>query len=45
MATKKDLLATLTDAGVSGFSMSDDKTDLEDAVANIEPVVYRQKGI
>ena len=42
---KKELLEALTDAGVSGFSMSDDKIDLEDAVANIEPQVNRQKGI
>ena len=45
MATKKELLKTLTDAGVEGFSLSDEKSDLEEAVANIEPAVNRQKGV
>jgi len=45
MATKKELLQTLTDAGFEGFSLSDDKSDLEEAVANIEPAVNRQKGV
>ena len=45
MATKKELLQALTDAGVEGFTGSDDKSDLEEAVANIEPVVNRQKGV
>ena len=45
MATKKELLKALTDAGVEGFSLSDDKDDLETAVANIVPAVNRQKGV
>lgn len=45
MATKKELLKTLTKAGVEGFSSLDDKSDLEEAVANIEPAVNRQKGV
>lgn len=45
MATKKELLKTLTDAGVEDFSLSDDKSDLEEAVTNIEPAVNRQKGV
>ena len=45
MATKKELLKTLTEAGVEGFSLSDDRSDLEEAVANIEPTVNRQKGV
>ncbi len=45
MATKKELLKTLTDAGVEGFTLSDDKSDLEEAVANIVPAVNRQKGV
>lgn len=45
MATKKELLKALTDAGIEGFAVSDDKSDLEEAVANIEPAVNRQKGI
>ena len=45
MATKKELLKTLTDAGVEGFTASDPRADLEEAVANIEPAVNRQKGV
>ena len=45
MATKKELLKTLTEAGVEGFSLSDDRSDLEEAVANIVPAVNRQKGV
>ena len=45
MATKKELLKTLTDAGVEGFTLSDDRSDLEEAVANIVPAVNRQKGV
>ena len=45
MATKKELLKTLADSGVEGFSLSDEKSDLEEAVANIEPAVDRQKGV
>ena len=45
MATKKELLQTLTEAGVEGFTASDDKSDLETAVANIVPAVNRRKGV
>ncbi len=45
MATKKELLEILTDADVEGFTLSDDKSDLEEAVASIEPAVNRQKGV
>ena len=45
MATKKELLKTLTEAGVEGFSLSADRSDLEEAVANIVPAVNRQKGV
>ncbi len=45
MATKKELLQALTDAGIEGFTASDDKADLEKAVANIVPVVNRRKGV
>ncbi len=45
MATKKELLQTLTEADVEGFTASDEKSDLEEAVANIEPAVNRQKGV
>ena len=45
MATKKELLKTLTDAGVEGYSLASSKEDLEDAIALIEPPVIRQKGI
>lgn len=45
MATKKELLKTLTDAGIEGFSLTSSKEDLEDAVAVIEPSVIRQKGV
>jgi hypothetical protein len=45
MATKKELLQTLTDAGIEGFSLSDDKADMEAAVAKIQPAVIRQKGV
>ncbi len=49
MATKLQLLATLEAADlagfVGGFSMADDKTDLEAAVAGLDPVVDRRKGV
>ncbi len=45
MATKKELLKTLTEAGVEDFTLSDEKSDLEEAVANIVPAVNRQKGV
>ena len=45
MATKKELLQALTEAGVEGFTLSDDKSDLEEAVAKIEPAVNRRKGV
>ena len=45
MATKKELLKALTEASVEGFTLSDEKDDLEEAVANIEPAVNRQKGV
>ena len=45
MATKLQLLTTLTNAEVDGFSMADDKTDLEAAVAGLDPVVDRRKGV
>ncbi len=45
MATKLQLLATLTTAEVDGFSMADDKTDLEAAVAALDPVTSRRKGV
>jgi hypothetical protein len=45
MATKKELLKTLTEAGVKGYSTSDSHADLEKAVAVLVPPVNRQKGI
>jgi hypothetical protein len=45
MATKKELLKALTDAGVTDFTLDDSKTDLEAAVAALVPAVNRQKGV
>ena len=45
MATKLQLIAALDAAEVDGFSMADDKTDLEAAVAALDPVVDRRKGV
>ncbi len=45
MATKKELLKALTEAGIEGFTMADSRTDLEKAVAKIDPPVTRQKGV
>ena len=45
MATKLQLLATLDAAGVEGYNMTDDKTDLEAAVAGLDPVTDRRKGV
>ncbi len=45
MATKKELLATLTAAGEEGYGMTDSKEALEIAVASLVPAVNRQKGV
>lgn len=45
MASKKELLKTLTDAGETGFSIADSKIDLEKAVSGLVPAVNRQKGV
>ncbi len=45
MATKKELLATLTAAGEEGYAMTDPKEALEAAVAGLVPAVNRQKGV
>ena len=45
MATKKQLLAILTAAGYDEVSMADDKSDLEAAVAALDPVTDRRKGV
>ena len=45
MATKQDLLDTLTEAGVDGYTFSDSKTAIEEAVAKLVPAVNRQKGV
>ena len=53
MATKKELLQTLAEADVEGFTASDDKSDLEEAVDDIRKKIHdtrderanRQKGV
>jgi hypothetical protein len=45
MATKLELIAALENAGFDGYSMTDAKEDLEAAVAAIDPVIDRRRGI
>jgi len=45
MATKTELLATLSAAGVEGYTMATPKDELVEAVAALDPIVDRRKGI
>ncbi len=45
MATKKELIATLKAAGYDEVSMADDKEVLELAVAALDSVTDRRKGV
>lgn len=52
MATKKENLTTLTDAGMDGFTLADSAEDLDFAaqlvladLASDDPVVDRRKGV